>query len=133
MKVEEGLFIAGFFAFLPVALVYGWLTEWDELVGPVALGLLAIMCGMIGVYLRLTAGKLDPRPEDDPAALQSAAEGDYGFFAPTSWWPLPLSIGAALLFTGLAVGWWLFIVGLVVGTLALIGWCFEFFRGDNAI
>ena len=72
-------------------------------------------------------------PEDDPAAPISAAEGEYGFFSPHSWWPLPLAAGAALMFLGLAVGWWLLIIGSVVGGMALIGWTFEYFRGENAV
>ena len=46
-----------------------------------------------GFYLWWTARKLDDRPEDDPAAPISAAEGEYGFFSPHSWWPLPLAGG----------------------------------------
>ena len=86
-----------------------------------------------GFYLWWTARKLDDRPEDDPAAPISAAEGEYGFFSPHSWWPLPLAAGAALMFLGLAVGWWLLIIGAVVGGMALIGWTFEYFRGENAV
>lgn len=129
MSVESGLFKAGVVAFGLVGIVYGILTKWAEPVGAVALILLALMCGMIGVYLQLTARKLDARPEDDPTALQSAAEGDYGFFSPHSWWPLPLAASAAIAFLGMAVGWWVFIVGVVFGLLSIVGWTFEYFRG----
>lgn len=132
MSVESGLFKAGVVAFALVGIVYGFWTGWNEPVGAVALLLLATMCGMIGVYLSLTARKLDARPEDDPAAQQFEAEGDYGFFSPYSWWPLPLAASAAVVFLGLAVGWWVFIVGVVFAMLSLIGWSFEYFRGDNA-
>ena len=37
------------------------------------------------------------------------------------------------MFLGLAVGWWLVIIGTVVGGMALIGWTFEYFRGENAV
>ncbi len=88
---------------------------------------------LVGFYLWWTARKLDDRPEDDPAAPIAAAEGEYGFFSPHSWWPLPLAAGAALMFLGLAVGWWLLIIGGVVGGMALVGWTFEYFRGENAV
>ena len=68
-----------------------------------------------------------------PGGPDLAAEGEYGFFSPHSWWPLPLAAGAALMFLGLAVGWWLLIIGAVVGGMALVGWTFEYFRGENAV
>ena len=64
MKIESGLFIAGVVAFAVVGVIYGIFTQWQEPVGAVALILLAIMCGMIGGYLILTARKLDARPEE---------------------------------------------------------------------
>lgn len=132
MSIESGLFKAGVVAFVLIGIVYGVLTDWSEPVGWVALVLTGLMCGMIGVYLSLTARKLDARPEDNPLAFQEEAEGDYGFFSPHSWWPLPLAASAALAFLGLAVGWWVFIVGVVFGILSLVGWTFEYFRGENA-
>ncbi|NAZ78456.1 cytochrome c oxidase subunit 4, partial [Kineococcus sp. T13] len=42
--------------------------------------------------------------------------GEQGFFPPFSWWPLYLAGGAALAFFGVAVGWWLWLIGLVVVT-----------------
>lgn len=133
MKVETWLFGAGLFTFMPVGIVYGLLTHWSEPVGPTALIVLSFMCGMVGFYFFLTSRKLDARPEDNPAALQAEAEGDYGFFSPHSWWPLPLGAAAAVTFLGLAIGWWVFIIGVVFAVLALIGWSFEYFRGDNSI
>ena len=133
MKVEYKLFvvIGGFFS--AVGLIYGMVTHWREPVGPFGLFLSAGLSTLIAFYLWETGRKLDPRPEDDLLAPISAAEGEYGFFSPHSWWPLPLAAGAALIFLGLAVGWWLVIIGMVVGAMALIGWTFEYFRGENAV
>ena len=89
---------------------------------------------MVGFYLWWTARKLDAGPEDDPAAPIAAAEGEYGFFSPHSWWPLPLAAacGADVPRPGRR---------LVAGhhrhrwsaRMALIGWTFEYFRGENAV
>ena len=89
MKVEFKLFawIGGFFTV--VGLIYGTVTHWNEPVGPFGLLLCAGLSALIGFYLWWTGRKLDPRPEDDPLALISVAEGEYGFFSPHSWWPLP--------------------------------------------
>ena len=36
------------------------------------------------------------------------------------------------LFLGLAVGWWLFIIGAFFGIVAIVGWTFEHFKGEYA-
>ena len=66
-------------------------------------------------------------------ALISAAEGECGFFSPHSWWPLAVAASAAILFLGLAVGWWLVIIGMFLAALAVIGWTYEYFRGVRAV
>jgi Cytochrome c oxidase subunit IV. len=44
-----------------------------------------------------------------------------------------LAASAAVVFLGLAVGWWLFIIGVCLAVVALIGWTFEYFRGEHAV
>ncbi|WP_226344910.1 cytochrome c oxidase subunit 4 [Agilicoccus flavus] len=136
MKVSSGLFLAGVIAFTPVAIIYGfWSNAVDgrpEPVGVVCLALLAVMSGMIGVYIRATGKRLDVSPSDVPDGDIDQAAGDYGFFSPYSWWPLPLGLAALMLFLGLAIGWWVFVVGAIFGIVALVGWAFEYFTGDFA-
>jgi hypothetical protein len=132
VKVEGWLFGAGAFFFVPVGVIYGILTHWDEPVGSVALLLTGGLAAMVGWYLWYTARHIDPRPEDDPVAPIEAGSGEYGFFAPHSWWPLALALTAATIFLGLAVGWWLMYIGLAVAAFALIGWVFEYWRGVHA-
>ena len=43
-----------------------------------------------------------------------------------------LAFSAAVVFLGLAVGWWLVIIGVGFGALALIGWVYEYSRGPFA-
>jgi len=133
MKVEYKLFvmIGGFFGV--VGLIYGVVTHWREPVGPFGLFLAAGLASLIAFYLWETGRKLDPRPEDDPLAPISAAEGEYGFFSPHSWWPVAVGFSTAVLFLGLAVGWWLAIIGIFLAALATIGWTYEYFRGENAV
>ena len=69
---------------------------------------------------------------DNPDGEISDIEGDYGFFTPSSWWPLALGFSSALAFAGLAVGWWLFMIAFVIGCVSLVGWTFEHFKGDYA-
>ncbi|GMA89077.1 putative cytochrome c oxidase polypeptide 4 [Angustibacter aerolatus] len=132
MKAESWLFGAGVFFFVPVGIVYGFLTHWTEEVGPTGLFLTGLLALMVGWYLRFTARHIDPRPEDDPTAPVEAAAGEYGFFSPHRWWPLPLALSGAVVFTGMAVGWWLSLLGVGLGALALVGWVFEYWRGAHA-
>ena len=131
MKIESRLFtfLAPFF--LLVALAYGWLSEWEP-VGTVALLLLVGLVGMVGWYLSATAKRIDQRPEDDPYGEIEQGAGEQGVYAPWSWWPLAIAAGAAICFLGLAAGWWIFGIGVVVSILALVGWVFEFSRGQHA-
>ncbi|HZX99348.1 MAG TPA: cytochrome c oxidase subunit 4 [Dermatophilaceae bacterium] len=133
MKVEFRLFVVIGVFFTVVGLIYGTATHWTEAVGPFGLFLCAGVAALIGFYLWETGRKLGPRPEDDPSALISAAEGEYGFFSPHSWWPLAVAASAAVVFLGLAVGWWLVIIGMFLAALAVIGWTFEYFRGEHAV
>ena len=116
--------------FLPVAVVYSLWTRWDEMVGTVALFFLTAMCAMAAFYLGATRRKFDRDPGDNPRGDIRDSAGDYGFFSPGSGWPIILAAGGSLLFLGLAVGWWIFAIGIVVGAVALLGWSFEYFRGD---
>lgn len=94
--------------------------------------LTALLALLVAFYLRVTARQFTDRPEDNPRALISEQEGDYGFFTPYSWWPLWLGASAAIVFAGLAIGWWLFIIGVSFGVVAICGWTFEHFKGEYA-
>ncbi len=131
MKFETRLFLVFVPFFLVVATVYGWWSGW-EAVGTGALFLTAGLVAMIGGYLGLLARRIDARPEDDPYADVEQGAGDQGVFSPWSWWPLVLALGAAISFASLAIGWWLLAIGAGVGLIGLVGWVFEFSRGQHA-
>ena len=132
MRVEAKMFIVIAIFFVPVGLLYGFWSGWTEMVGPFGLFLTAALCSLIAFYLTVTGRRFNNRPEDNPNALISEQEGDYGFFTPYSWWPLWLGMTAAICFLGLAVGWWLFIIGAFFGIVAVIGWTFEHYKGEYA-
>ena len=130
MKVEGWLFAAGFFFFAIAAVIYGLLAE--EPVGTVALAFTAGLSFLIGYYLLFTARRIDPRPEDSRTAEIVEGAGELGFYSPHSWWPLAVAGSAAICFLGVAVGWWLFIIGAGAAVLAVIGLVFEYYRGEPA-
>ena len=68
-----------------------------------------------------------PRPADDrPGGAEDRKDGEIvegagelGFFPPYSWWPLWCGMCLATMVLGVAVGWWLFIIGAALGAVAL--------------
>ena len=131
MRLEAKLFLAGVLFFIPVGLVYAALSH-GEPVGSAGLPLVGGLVGMIGGYFALLARRIDRRPEDDEHAEIAEGAGDQGVFAPWSWWPLVLAVGAALGFAALAVGWWMLAIALPFAVVGLVGWVFEYSSGQHA-
>lgn len=131
MKLEAKLFLYGVAFFIPVGLIY---AAWSgrEPVGMIGIPLVGGLVGMIGAYFALLSRRIDPRPEDDEHGEIEQGAGDQGVYAPWSWWPLVLGAAAALGFAGLAIGWWLTFIGAAVAVIGLVGWVFEFSRGQHA-
>jgi hypothetical protein len=101
-----------------------------EWVGTVALVLSAVLAVLIAFYLgrshksqggELPADRLDASIDDD--------DPEQGFFSPYSWWPLTLSASLALVFAGIAVGFWIAAIGLVGTVISIVGFAFEYYRG----
>ena len=132
MKIESRLFGFGVFFFVPVAIVYGFLTEWNEPVGYLALLLVAGLAGMVGAYLSFTAKRVGMRPEDRSDAEIHEGAGEQGHFSPWSWWPLVLGLASAGGFLGLAVGFWIVYIAAGLALVGLVGWVYEYSRGDHA-
>lgn len=109
-----------------------YLPDRFEPVGIVGLLLTTLFFWFIAGYLHVTDRRLDPAPEDDLRGNIEQVQGDFGFFSPHSWMPLFLAFAAALLFLGIAMGWWIFAIGAFLGIPALIGWTFEYFKGQHA-
>jgi hypothetical protein len=130
VKVEGWLFASGTFFFSLAAVIY-WVFA-EEPVGTVALAFTAGLAFLIGFYLLFTGTRIDPRPEDRKDADIVEGAGELGFYSPHSWWPLPVAFFSAVAFVGIAIGWWLFIIGAIGGGLSVIGMVFEYYRGEPA-
>lgn len=129
MKVETWVFGSGTFFFVPLAFVYGLLSGW-EFVGFIALLLTGGLSAVIGLYLYLVSLRIDDRPEDDSFGEIAQGAGDLGFFNPRSIWPILVAGGGAIVFAGMAVGVWLFLIGLAVLAFTALGLLFEHYSGD---
>ena len=130
MKVEAYLFLgcAGFFGAMD--LIY-WNLSHDP-TGTTALALSVCLVFLIGFYVRFTGRRLPPRPEDDREGQIAEGTGELGFFSPHSWWPLYVGLAAGLAVIGVAIGWWLFLLGAFAVILSMIGFVFEYYRGHYA-
>src|SRR6266700_3546628 len=127
MKVE-GYLLVGCAAFFTAADIVYWYFSHDP-TGTTALALSVGLAFLTGFYLLFTGRRLPRRPEDDPEGEVSEGTGELGFFSPHSWWPLLTGLAAALAALGAAIGWWLFLIGMLCVVLATIGFVFEYYRG----
>lgn len=110
-------------------LVYGH-PEW---VGTVGLTLSTVLSVFLAFYIgksyRSQGGEL---PEDTLTANIDDGDPEMGHFSPWSWWPVLLGAGAAVVMLGLAIGFWLCFIGVAFAILCLVGWMFEYYRGNFA-
>lgn len=135
MKTNINLFwiLLGFFSLLTVIYVVWAIIDTGQVewVGAVAIGLCAVLSAFIAFYLRLVyknqGGEL---PEDRLDADIDDGDAEQGFFPPWSWWPVTLAAGAALVFVSLAIDFWIMGYALAIAAIGLVGWIFEYYRGN---
>jgi hypothetical protein len=108
---------------------YGY-PEW---VGTVGITLAAALAAFIAFYLglahRAQGGEL---PEDREDANIEDGDSEIGYYSPWSWWPIVLAGSLALTFMGLAIGFWIAFIGVPLVIIALVGWVYEYYRGNFA-
>lgn len=130
MKIEGWTFGMGFIFFSFIAGAY-WYFSRDE-VGTTLLVLTGALAFLVAFYTLYTAKRVYPRPEDRQDAEIDEADPEYGFFSPHSWWPLVVALGAATIAMGLVFAVWVIVFGAFVLMLGIVGWLFEYYRGEFA-
>ena len=139
MRASAILFwiLTGFFALS--AGIYAYWTWFDEAepvivhAGTVALTLTAVLSAFIAFYLgRVHSAQGAELPEDRLDANIDDGDAELGFFSPWSWWPIVLAGGAALGFLGLAIGFWITFIAIPIVVISLVGWVYEYYRGNFA-
>jgi hypothetical protein len=136
MKANISLYwiLAVFFALLAAVYVVWCLLDpmqgSIEWVGTFGIALSGVLVAFVAFYLdkvhKAQGGEL---PEDLLDANIDDGDPELGFFSPWSWWPIMLAASAALLFLGLAVGFWISYIAVGVGVISLVGWIYEYYRG----
>lgn len=130
MKLEGRLFLWGAGFYLLLAVGYGL---WSlDIAGFLLLAFTGGLALIIAFFVLHAARRVYPRPEDNPNADQDEADPDYGFYSPHSWWPLPVAASCAVIILGLAFAAWIVVAGVAFLFLSLIGFVFEYYRGDHA-
>jgi hypothetical protein len=105
-------------------------VEW---VGALVIGLSAILSAFVAFYLGRTNKSVGGLlPEDRLDANIDDGDPEQGFFSPWSWWPIMLAAGGALLFMGIAIGVWIAFIGAAITLISLVGWVYEYYRGNFA-
>jgi hypothetical protein len=130
MKAETWIFGINSVFFLLVTPAY-WFLSYDP-TGTAALIMTFLLTTLVTFYLGFHASKMEPRPEDRKEAEIADGAGELGFFPPYSWWPLWCAGTVAVMVLGVVFGWWLFIIGAGLGSIALTGWIFEYYVGEHA-
>ena len=132
MKVEAYIFGINAAFFTLVAPAY-WFMTYDP-TGTAALVMTALLAILVTLYLGVHASRMSaPRPEDDNDAEIADGAGELGFFPPYSWWPLWAAATLAVSVYAVALGaWWMVVIGLGLGSIALTGWIFEYYIGEHA-
>jgi Cytochrome c oxidase subunit IV len=131
MRAEAWIFGICTVFFLLVAPAY-WFISYDP-TGTSALTMTFLLTLLVTLYLGVHASRMEPRPEDRQDAEIADGAGELGFFPPYSWWPLWCGATLGVCVFGIAMGaWWLVIMGVGLGTLALCGWIYEYYVGEHA-
>ena len=128
MKVQGWMFLLVGVFFAAIDVVYWFWSR--EPVGTTVMALATLFAFMVGYYLLFTARRIGDQPEDDKQGEIADGAGELGFFPPHSWWPLFVTLSASLAFVGFVIGWWLFIIGVFAVIMSMIGFVFEYYRGN---
>lgn len=130
MKIEGFLFALGSAFYLAIAGIY-WYFSRDQ-IGTTALALTGALAFLVAFYVLYTSKRVYPRPEDRMNAEVDEADPEYGFFSPHSWWPLAIGASASIIGVGLIFAVWIIVFGVFLLVLSLVGWMFEYYRGEFA-
>lgn len=102
-----------------------------EWVGALALGLCAVMFALLAFYIgKSHSSQGGELPEDRGDANIDDGDPEVGHFSPWSWWPIFLAGAIALVALGVAIGFWIAFIGVVFLLIALVGWVYEYYRGN---
>ncbi|KQO65064.1 cytochrome c oxidase subunit 4 [Curtobacterium sp. Leaf261] len=135
MRANTNLFwILGIFFFVAGAAYTIWSLinygKWEP-VGTMGIALVGVMSVFIAFYLgRVTAAQGGDLPEDRGDANIEDGDAELGHFSPWSWWPIFMAAAVSIIFLGVAAGFWMCAIGAAFLAVSLVGWTYEYYRGN---
>jgi hypothetical protein len=135
MKTNATLFwILAIFFFIMGAVYTVWNiidTGQVEWAGTVAIPLAGMLSVFLAFYMSRSHGAQGGElPEDRLDANIDDGDPELGHFSPWSWWPILLAFACGLVFLALAVGMWIIYIGAAFVAVSLVGWVYEYYRGN---
>jgi len=135
MKTNATLFwILAIFFFLMGAVYTVWNiidTGQVEWAGTVAIPLAGMLSVFLAFYMSRSHGAQGGElPEDRLDANIDDGDPELGHFSPWSWWPILLAFACGLVFLAFAVGMWIIYIGAALVAVSLVGWVYEYYRGN---
>ena len=112
-------------------LAHGYM-EWA---GTLVIYLSGGLAAFIAVYLWLVKRKQGGvLVEDRLDADIDDGDPELGEFSPWSWWPMFLAFAIAVVVLGLCIGFnfWMTFLGLPLVLIGVVGWVYEYYRGNFA-
>ena len=91
-----------------------------------------LLTALVTLYLGFHASKMDPRPEDRKDAEIADGAGELASSRRTAGGRCGAAPPSACSSSACVGAWWLFIIGVGLGAMALCGWIFEYYRGEHA-
>ncbi len=112
-------------------IVHGYVEWAGTLAIYLSAGLTAFISVFLGLTLRKQGGVL---VEDRLDADIDDGDPEIGHFSPWSWWPMFLAFAIAVTVLGLCIGFnfWLTFLGAPLVLVGVIGWVYEYYRGNFA-
>ena len=94
-------------------------------------GLTAFIAAYLALVKRKQGGELH---EDRLDADIDDGDPELGEFSPWSWWPMMLAFSIALVVLGLCIGgdFWLTFISAPLVLIGVVGWVYEYYRGNFA-
>lgn len=110
---------------------YGYIEWAGSIVILLSGGLTTFIATFLSMSLKKQGGVL---AEDRLDADIDDGDPEIGEFSPWSWWPVLLAFSIGVVVIGLSVGgnFWLLYLGLPVVIVGVIGWIYEYYRGNFA-
>ena len=110
-----------------------WFIAGDP-TGTSALVMTFLLTLLVTFYLGFHASRMEPRPEDRQDAEIADGAGELGLLPAVQLVAAVVRRDArACACSRIAMGaWWLFIIGVGLGAVALCGWIYEYYVGEHA-